>query len=129
MVPPRNPMTGRPYQDFGKLQRPKAAAVLEIRNGAVFDCEMGGTVFNSTLMMRLERWYYKPPPRVKPPALRVHHLGSPIVSLCVPYGYSYQHIMLDMVPKLSMLKPFLEKHPEVQVWPTGLWDRGSAMLA
>ena len=122
MPPPMDPFTGQPHSKFPPIiKRPKAAAILEIQNGAVYDCYAGGgTVFNSTLMMRFgKRHYslrhYKSPPPVKPPGLKVQHLDKPIVSLCIPFGRNFQHQALDMVPKLSMLLPFLEKHPEIQV--------------
>jgi len=116
--PPWDPATGQPARDFPRalLQCPKAVAILEVRNGAVFDCEGGGTVFNSSLAMRLSRWYYRPPPPLKPPNLKVKRLEAPeILSLCVAYGHSFQHAGLDMVPKLSMLIPFLAKHPGAKV--------------
>jgi hypothetical protein len=66
--------------------------------------------------MRLSRWYYRPPPPLKPPNLKVKRLEAPeILSLCVAYGHSFQHAGLDMVPKLSMLIPFLAKHPGAKV--------------
>jgi hypothetical protein len=90
--------------------------LLRVQRGAVFNCHGGGTVFNETLALRLGKWYYKLPPTVRTPRVRVEHLGGAALSLCVPYSDGFQHNMLDMFSKLSIMLPYIRKHyPNIKV--------------
>eukprot|EP00873_Tetraselmis_striata_P044716 jgi/Tetstr1/464980/TSEL_009711.t1 len=117
--PPLDPSTGQPTPsaDFPPLPRPLAGGLLRMERGGVFDCaDGGGTVFNASTALRLEKWYHKLPPLARPPQLSLSHTHGALLSLCIPYGTGFQHSMLDMLPKLSMVLPYLRQHyPGVKV--------------
>jgi len=114
MTPPKVPKDNKTHFVL-KVQRPLAEGLVTFENGAIYDCQGGGTPFNSSLVLRAGKWYYKLPPPTKPPRIRLKHIPGTLVSLCFAYGHSYQHAMLDAFPRLSLALPFLIDHPDATV--------------
>lgn len=114
--PAWNPASGKLFDksEFPTIRMPTESIILALNNASVVDCFSGGTIYNETHTLRLGKWYFSKP--LPPPSQRKQHrLKADIISLCVPYADSFQHTMLDVFPKLSMVLKFIEANPEIQV--------------